>query len=75
MVYVRARLALALCLPDRRRVGRLLIAHDARVFVTDSELHVFFSLAHLPLAIRLSGLDRNPGWVPASGRQVAFEFD
>ena len=75
MLYLRARLGLALCLPDRRSIGRVLIACDARVFLTDSELHVSFSLAHLPLAIRLSGLDRNPGWVPAAGRHVAFEFE
>jgi hypothetical protein len=75
VVYLRARLALALRLPDRRAIGRVLIEHDARVFLTNSELHVVLSLADLPLAIRLSGLDRDPGWVPAAGRRVAFEFE
>jgi len=25
--------------------------------------------------VRLSGLDRDPGWVPAAGRSVHFHFD
>jgi hypothetical protein len=75
MAYLRPRLALALRLTDRRAVGRVLLEHDARVFLTDSELHVVFSLVDLPIAVRLSGLDRNPGWVPAAGRRVAFEYE
>jgi hypothetical protein len=75
MAYLRPRLALALGVTDRRVVGRVLLEHDARVFLTQSELHVVFSLADLPITVRLSGLDRNPGWVPAAGRRVAFEFE
>ena len=32
-------------------------------------------LAELPIAIRLAGLDRDPGWIPAAGRSVAFHFE
>ena len=32
------------------------------------------SLAALPIAIRLAGLDRDPGWIPAAGHAVAFRF-
>jgi hypothetical protein len=32
-------------------------------------------LHHLPLSIRLAGLDRNPGWVPASGCDIRFHFE
>ena len=32
------------------------------------------SLADLPIELRLAGLDRDPGWVPAAGRYIAFHF-
>jgi hypothetical protein len=25
--------------------------------------------------VRLAGLDRDPGWVPAAGRRVAFHYE
>jgi hypothetical protein len=43
--------------------------------VTATRLNVTFELARLPLAVRLAGLDRDPGWVPAAGRYVAFHFE
>jgi hypothetical protein len=48
--------------------------HHARVTVTPTHLDVFFKLSELPIAIRLSGLDRNPGWVPAAGRYIMLHF-
>lgn len=50
-------------------------AHPARIAATATRLDVFFSLKNLPITIRLSGLDRDPGWVPAAGRFIAFHFD
>ena len=50
-------------------------AHPARIVATATRLTVFLSLEKLPIAIRLSGLDRDPGWVPAAGRFIAFHFD
>ena len=38
-------------------------------------LDLYFSLAELPLAVRLSGLDRDPGWIPTAGCDVRFHFD
>jgi len=35
---------------------------------------VRLSLTELPLEIRLAGLDRDPGWIPAAGRFLAFHF-
>jgi hypothetical protein len=72
--YVRARLALALAAADAE-VAPLLLARPGRVFVTGAHLDVTLSLADLPVAVRLAGLDRDPGWVPAAGRVVAFHFD
>lgn len=42
--------------------------------LTDDSLDVHFALAQLPLAVRLAGLDRNPGWLPSEGRSISFHF-
>ncbi len=64
------RLALA-GIDDAARVVR----RYGRVTTTPAHLDVYFSLAAHPIEIRLAGLDRNPGWIPAAGRHVAFHFD
>jgi len=55
-------------------LGRLVCCHRAEVTVTLSRVNVHFALAELPLAIRVAGLDRDPGWIPVSGRSVGFHF-
>jgi hypothetical protein len=72
--YLVARLGRALDvgaseLPDR------LLAHAARIHVTDTHVDVVFLLDALPVAIRFAGLDRDPGWVAAAGRFIAFHFE
>jgi hypothetical protein len=47
----------------------------ARLVVSLTRLDAHFSLAELPIEIRLSGLDRDPGWVPAAGKTIAFHYD
>ncbi len=74
MPYVRARLHRALGLPPTADLAKILCEHHARLFATATHLDIELSLADLPIAIRLSGLDRNPGWVPAAGRFVDFRF-
>lgn len=56
-------------------VARTLCRCYARVRATDTQVDVFFGLQDLPLEIRFAGLDRDPGWVPAAGRFIAFHFD
>jgi hypothetical protein len=73
--YVHARLGHALRLAQEDDVGELLLVHRARVVVSATRVDVTLSLAELPCAIRLAGLDRDPGWVPAAGRFVAFHFE
>ena len=75
MPYVRARLRKGLGLEAEDDPGPIVCRHPARVCLTPAHFDVYFSLAELPIAIRLSGLDRNPGWVPAAGRFIAFHFD
>jgi hypothetical protein len=71
----RARLALALGLDDPAELPRVLCKHHARVFVTATRVDVVLSLDELPIAVRIAGLDRDPGWVPAAARTVAFHFE
>jgi hypothetical protein len=73
--YVFARLRLALGVSDAGEAARLVCRHAARVSVTETRLEVTFALERLPVEVRLSGLDRDPGWVPAAGRHVAFNYE
>jgi hypothetical protein len=73
--YVRVRLRHALGQHNTRAAGRQLCVLPARVTVTSTHLDISMSLGELPVAIRLAGLDRDPGWVPAAGRFIAFHFD
>ncbi|MFL6254579.1 MAG: hypothetical protein ACJ74T_06130, partial [Pyrinomonadaceae bacterium] len=73
--YVEARLRLALGVPESHEAARLVCEHAARVGVTETRLDVTFALERLPVEVRLSGLDRDPGWVPAAGRYVAFNYE
>lgn len=74
MPYIQARLVNALGLRKSDDITTLLCNSHARVTVTPTHLDVFFSLRELPIEIRLSGLDRDPGWVPAAGRYIKFHF-
>lgn len=71
--HLRARLHLALGIDDD--LAEVLLHHEAKITITPTHAHVFFPLADHPIEIRLSGLDRNPGWVPAAGRFIAFHYD
>jgi hypothetical protein len=75
MPYITARLRRALGLGDEHQVSRMVSCHDARVTVTPVHLDVFLSLTDLPIEIRIAGLDRDPGWVPAAGRFITFHFE
>jgi hypothetical protein len=72
--YVSARLSYVLGHPPVRAVETLLW-HRAAVSVTHVHVDVALSLAELPIEIRVAGLDRDPGWVPAAGRTISFHFD
>lgn len=71
---LRQRLSLALNLPESEAIATCLRL-PARIERRGDRVDVGFALHHLPLAVRLAGLDRNPGWVPASGCDVRFHFE
>ena len=64
---------------DREWAGRpvwtpALLARPARVDHTPSHLDVTYPLDSIDLAVRLAGLDQDPGWLPWLGRVVQFHF-
>jgi hypothetical protein len=66
--------ARALDLPEAAALQFLCVT-PARVVIGRTRVDVFFSLASHPIAIRIAGIDRNPGWVPAVGRVITFHYD
>ncbi|HZI57195.1 MAG TPA: hypothetical protein VFF39_10490, partial [Verrucomicrobiae bacterium] len=69
--YFRARLVRAL---GREDAVALLCTRPARVVFTLTHIDVTFSLDHHPIELRMAGLDRDLGWIPAAGRYLAFHF-
>ena len=70
--YLRARLMRAL---GRIDAVQLFCRIPARLRITPAHLHALIRLDRHPIEIRLAGLDRDPGWIPAAGRYVAFHFN
>jgi hypothetical protein len=72
--YLRPRLRLALGLAPGDDLARFLFRHPATVAVSAEAVTVELSLDTLPIEIRVAGLDRDLGWLPAAGRALAFRF-
>jgi hypothetical protein len=72
---VKARAIAALDLDDGCDLRSLVLNHPARIETTATRLDAHFSLAKHPIALRIAGLDRDPGWVPAGGRGIYFHYD
>ncbi|MGJ7900913.1 hypothetical protein [Lysobacter sp. 1R34A] len=73
LAYLEARLARALGV-DTAEVPALVCRHRAQLHCNLVDVEVRLSLEALPLSLRLAGLDRDPGWIPAAGRSVRFRF-
>jgi hypothetical protein len=72
--YIRARLRRAFGNPNGFDPALVLCAQRASILLTEVHLDIFFALSEHPVDIRLAGLDRDPGWVPAAGRFVRFHY-
>lgn len=72
--FVRARLAAATGWSQGDAAQRLLRV-PARVCRSAEYLEVRMSLAALPIEVRLAGLDRDLGWLPAAGCDLRYHFD
>jgi hypothetical protein len=73
-LYLEARLARALGRGDGAGAAATLCRRPARIAAQGEALTARFALDDHPIAIRLAGLDRDPGWIPAARRNVRFEF-
>jgi hypothetical protein len=51
-----------------------LLRQPARLFVTRTHVDLIFRLDQIDLRARLAGLDRDPGWVPALGHVISFQY-
>ena len=72
--YARARIRLALGPDAAPDLTALLLRLPATVATTPTTVDVEFELAALPIEVRIAGLDRDPGWIPAAHRTVRFHF-
>ena len=73
--YLQARLRRALPSLAEDHLLRSVLRQPGRVRCSPTEVVVQFPLVSHPLAIRMAGLDRDPGWVPAAGRSISFVYD
>jgi len=62
-------------LAAREVAPEMLVLQRGTIDITPAHLDVTYSLELHPLEIRKGGLDRDPGWIAAIGRHVAFHFD
>jgi hypothetical protein len=74
MPSLRRRLKQALRLRREPDIATVLIECRAQLFASATHVDVRFPLETARFAIRVAGLDATPGWVPALGRVVSFEF-
>jgi hypothetical protein len=73
--YLEARLAKGLDLADPAEAIATLCHRPARVAADNVDVIARFRLDDHPLAIRLAGLDRDSGWIPAARRAFRFAFE
>ncbi|UVO51109.1 hypothetical protein M0208_11475 [Sphingomonas sp. SUN019] len=72
--YLEARLTRALGVADKTAALRIVARAHGRITIDGDALEIAFTLDDHPLSLRLAGLDRDPGWIPAAGRSIRFRF-
>ncbi len=72
--YLQKRLFQALNLNTVEDLNAILFSRNAMISASATHLDITFGLADLPIAVRLAGIDRDPGWIPAAGKFVYFHF-
>lgn len=72
--FLEARLARALGTTDRRQACATLARRQGQISLVGDQISVAFNLNDHPIELRLAGLDRDMGWVPAAGPSVGFVF-
>ena len=69
---MREHLSLALAIES---ADAFLIRRRGSILITPAHIDISFPLLSHSIEIRMAGLDRDPGWIPAAGRYVTFHFD
>jgi hypothetical protein len=64
-----------LALLSRNGVPRTAFARAGTVHVSRTHVDVVFPINGIDLAVRMAGLDQDPGWVPGLGRVVLVHFE
>jgi len=72
---MQARVLASLGLGDDCDLRDLVLNQQAKIETSPARLDAHFSLADHPIELRLAGLDRDPGWVPAGGRSIYFHYE
>lgn len=72
---IEARVAASLGVSEHCDLRALVLNHHAKIETISARLDAYFSIASHPIELRVSGLDRDPGWVPAGGRSIYFHYD
>jgi hypothetical protein len=57
-----------------RRAGAIVVRRPATVHVAAARLDVVFALEDASVALRLAGLDRDPGWLPSGGYDLRLHY-
>jgi hypothetical protein len=57
------------------RLDATAFCRPGRIAVTRTHVDVILDLEQIELAVRITGLDQNPGWVRGLGRIVSFHFE
>ena len=70
-LYLDARIRRA---TDDPALGLSSLAIPGHCRIGADRIDIDLALADLPLPLRMAGLDRDPGWLPAEGRAIAFHF-
>ena len=72
---VQTLVAASLGLGDDCDLRPLVLNHHAKIETTSARVDAHFSFATHPIELRVAGLDRDPGWVPAGGRSIYFHYE
>jgi len=75
--YVRSRLHRSLAVGSTRRLNldTTLLRRTGRLYRSDLHVDLVIPLDDVSIAVRVAGLDVDPGWLPGFGRVVKFHYE
>ncbi len=74
MPFIEHAASVLVGVPTDQLVSEIVLRRG-RVHLDRTHVDVILPLADVSLAVRRSGLDRNPGWTPEFGRVITFHFE